>query len=264
MNNFIKGVIEEKFASKAQQRYFYAQAGKGGKKGKKWSKWAKEFSDKTDYEKIPNKVEKEEDVDEIVDAEGNIARGKKPANINTKGVTDDWTTDDVVKAGRGNIGRNNGTGGLVTSVISSLQEIELTKRKLLEVALDGALGAEETILKNTPYKKAEKYMEKHLGLDDDEAEERLEKMGYDENLPEPMVRLVENPKKFMEEYLESIIKNKTKQNDVLEKEKPVAEPKEVGEIVKRQLKSLKNTMDSHNLSMETIVKYLSDAEVNLK
>ena len=79
-----------------------------------------------------------------------------------------------------------------------------------------------------------------------------------------MVRLVEDPKKFMEEYLESIIKNKTKQNDVLEKEKPVAEPKEVGEIVKRQLKSLKNTMDSHNLSMETIVKYLSDAEVNLK
>ena len=35
MNDLIKGIIEEKFASKAQQRYFYAQAGKGGKKGKK-------------------------------------------------------------------------------------------------------------------------------------------------------------------------------------------------------------------------------------
>ena len=256
MNNFIKGVIEEKFASKAQQRYFYAQAGKGGKKGKKWSKWAKEFSDKTDYEKIPDKVEKEEDVDEIVDSEGNIARGKKPANLNTKGVTDDWTTDDVVKAGRGNIGRHNGTGGLVTPIISSLQENGLTKRKLLEVALDGALGAEETILKNTPYKKAEKYMEKHLGLDDDEAEEKLEKMGYDENLPEPMVRLVEDPKKFMEEYLESIIKNKTKQNDVLEKEKPLSEPKEVGEIVRRQLTSLNKTMKSHGLTLDDIKSHL--------
>ncbi len=51
MNNFIKQVIEEKFASKAQQRFFYAQAGKGGKKGKKWSKWAKEFSKDTDFKK---------------------------------------------------------------------------------------------------------------------------------------------------------------------------------------------------------------------
>ena len=54
MNNFIKQVIEEKFASKAQQRFFFAQAGKGGKKGKKWAKWAKEFSDKTDYDKMIN------------------------------------------------------------------------------------------------------------------------------------------------------------------------------------------------------------------
>jgi hypothetical protein len=73
MNNFIKQVIEEKFASKAQQRYFYAQAGKGGKKGKKWAKWAKEFSDDTDFEKIPEKVE-EEEIDEIVDEKGNIMR----------------------------------------------------------------------------------------------------------------------------------------------------------------------------------------------
>ena len=99
-------------------------------------------------------------------------------------------------------------------------------------------------------------MEKHLGLDDDEAEERLEKMGYDENLPEPMVRLVEDPKKFMEEYLESIIKNKSKQNDVLEKEKPLSEPKEVDEIVKRQLTSLNKTMKSHGLTLDDIKSHL--------
>ena len=54
MNNFIKQVIEEKFASKAQQRYFYAQASKGGKKGKKWAKLADEFSSETNFKKIPD------------------------------------------------------------------------------------------------------------------------------------------------------------------------------------------------------------------
>ena len=98
MNEFIKGVIEEKFASKAQQRYFYAQAGKKGKKAKKWAKWAKEFSDKTDFEKIPDKVEKEEEVDEIVDKDGNIARGKRPTNLDATNVTSNSTTDDAEKA----------------------------------------------------------------------------------------------------------------------------------------------------------------------
>ena len=40
MNNFIKQVIEEKFASKAQQRFFFAKA-KGGK-NKKWAKKPKD------------------------------------------------------------------------------------------------------------------------------------------------------------------------------------------------------------------------------
>ena len=89
MNNFIKQVIEEKFASKAQQRYFYAKANEKGsskKEKNKWGKMAKEFSDKTDYTKIPDKVENEEEVDEIVDKDGNIAQSKKPTNINTKGT----------------------------------------------------------------------------------------------------------------------------------------------------------------------------------
>jgi len=48
--------MNEKFASKAQQRYFYAMADKPTKKGKKFKKMAKEFSDDTDFEKIPEKV----------------------------------------------------------------------------------------------------------------------------------------------------------------------------------------------------------------
>ena len=102
MNNFIKQVIEEKFASKAQQRFFYAKAnekGKPKKEKKKWSKWAKEFSDKTDYDEIPDKVEKE--VDEIVDEKGNFAKGKKPPNFNSKGTTSNSTSDEVALTSAG-------------------------------------------------------------------------------------------------------------------------------------------------------------------
>jgi hypothetical protein len=52
----IKKLISEKFASKAQQRFFYAMADKDTKKGRKFKKWAKEFSDDTDFEDIPEKV----------------------------------------------------------------------------------------------------------------------------------------------------------------------------------------------------------------
>lgn len=54
--------LEEKFASKAQQKYFYWKAAQKGKKGKEWKKMADEFSDtmsKKDWEKLPEKVTKE-------------------------------------------------------------------------------------------------------------------------------------------------------------------------------------------------------------
>lgn len=52
--------LNEKFASKKQQGYFYAKCGEGKtKEQKKWCKMAKEFSDdmaKKDWEKLPEKV----------------------------------------------------------------------------------------------------------------------------------------------------------------------------------------------------------------
>ena len=76
MNNFIKQIIEEKFASKKQQRYFYAKANDktlSKKERKKWQDMAGEFSDKTNFKKLPDEVEKEEqDMEEIVDDHGNI------------------------------------------------------------------------------------------------------------------------------------------------------------------------------------------------
>lgn len=248
MNNFIKQVIEEKFASKAQQRFFYAQAGKGGKKGKKWSKWAKEFSDKTDFDKIPDKVE-EVEVDEIVDDKGNIAHSKKPTNSETKGVTSNSTTDEVVKTGRGAMGSYGTTG------------VQNYRRYWGESDMSKALGADDTIMKDADYEEAKKHFEDELGIEDPkELEDRLGQMGYDKKLPDDKVRLVENPKKFMEEYIESIMKRKTEDSDIVKKEEEEVEEVELNPIVKKQLKSLKNSMKTYGLKPDHIIKGLKDDE----
>ena len=247
MNNFIKQVIEEKFASKAQQRFFYAKANEKGKPKKeknKWGKWAKEFSDKTNYDEIPDKVETE--VDEIVDKYGNIATGKKPTNFDTKGVTQKKTTDDVAKAAYGSMGR-------MANVGSS------TMRYWAESDMSKALGFDDTMAKDADYEAAEDHFKDELGLDEPEVEDRLAQMGYDKKLPEDKVRLVENPKKFMEEYIESVLAKRAKDNEIVSKDEQTEE-KEINPIVLKQLKSLKNTMNSHKLSINDIMKHLKDNE----
>ena len=245
MNNFIKQVIEEKFASKAQQRFFYAKAnekGKPKKEKKKWGKWAKEFSDKTNYDEIPDKVEKE--VDEIVDKHGNIATGKKPTDFDTKGVTQKKTSDDVAKAAFGSMGRMAKVGGT-------------TMRYWAESDMSKALGFDDTMAKDADYDDAEDHFKDELGLDEPEAEDRLAQMGYDKKLPADKVRLVENPKKFMEEYIDNLLKQKGKDNDVLPKEEEVEEV-EINPIVAKQIKSLKNSMKTYGLKPDHILKGLKD------
>lgn len=247
MNNFIKQVIEEKFASKAQQRFFYAKANEKGKPKKeknKWGKWAKEFSDKTNYDEIPDKVEKE--VDEIVDKHGNIATGKKPTNFDTKGITQKKTSDDVAKAAFGSMGRMAKVGGT-------------TMRYWAESDMSKALGFDDTMAKDADYDDAEDHFKDELGLDEPETEDRLAQMGYDKKLPADKVRLVENPKKFMEEYIESVLAKKAKDNEIVSKDEQTEE-KEINPIVLKQLKSLKNTMNSHKLSINDIMKHLKDNE----
>ena len=262
MNNFIKQVIEEKFASKAQQRFFYAKANEKGapkKEKKKWGKWAKEFSDKTNYDKIPDKVENEEmEVDEIVDSKGNIARSKKPSDLATKGVTSNSTSDEVVKTGAGMMGQYGVKGISYRRYWGEGEEI--TKEKILEVAMDGALGYDATLGQDKDIEDAETYFKNDLGLDDDETEDRLEKMGYDKNLPDDKVRLVENPKKFMEEYIESILGRKASDNEIVSKEEEQNEEKEINPIVLKQLKALKNTLNSNDLTINDILKHLKDNE----
>ena len=245
MNNFIKQVIEEKFASKAQQGFFYAQAGKGGKKGKKWKEMAKEFSKKTDFDTLPDKVETE--VDEIVDSNGNISRSKKPSNLNSKGITQKNTTDVVAKTGAGSMGIH-GVHGTHTSL-----------RYWAEADMSNVLGFKDTLGQDEDIDDAEDHFQKELGLDDEETKKRMNQMGYDENLPNDKVRLVENPKKFMEEYIESILSKKNTSNDIVSKEETMEE-KDINPIVLKQLNSLKNTLEKNNLKIGDVLKHLKNDE----
>ena len=267
MNNFIKQVIEEKFASKAQQRFFYAKANEKGapkKEKKKWSKWAKEFSDKTDFNKIPDKKDEVKDpnqtemeFDEIVDDKGDIAQGKKPTDLHSKTVTSDSDTDTVVRTGRGQMG-NYGVK-IANYIRYAIEEGNLTKEKIMEIAMKDALGYDETLGSDKDYDEAEEYFEKDLELSPEETKDRMEKMGYDEDLPDDMVRLVENPRKFMEEYIEDVLSKRKVDNDIVSKGGEIEE-KEINPIILKQLKSLKSTLSSHKLSVDDIMKHLKDNE----
>ena len=62
---FKKNQITEKFKSKKQQTYFYSKCDDAStKEEKKWCKMAKEFSDKTDFEKLPEKVNEKKEIKE--------------------------------------------------------------------------------------------------------------------------------------------------------------------------------------------------------
>lgn len=250
MNNFLKQVIEEKFASKAQQRFFYAKANEKGAKNKdkkKFKKWAKEFSDETDFDKIPEKVKKEEEkhieaeVDEIVDEKGNISRSDIPRVIKKSTIGAKRRTDKVVKASAGAMGIH-GVHGTHTSL-----------RYWAESDMSGALGYDDTLGDDVSYDDAYTHFTKKLGLSDEEANERLKAMGYipGEN---DMVRLVENPKKFMEDYIESVLVKKTQDSDIIANEEEVEQ--NINPLVLKQIESLKKSLQKNNISVDKIVNKL--------
>jgi hypothetical protein len=248
MDKYIKNIIEETFASKKQQRYFYAKANDKSiskKERNKWSKWAKEYSDDTDFEKIPEKVETE--VDEIVDEKGNIARKKTPETKSSKGASKS-ITDKVVKTGAGSMGIH-GVHGTHTSL-----------RYWAESDLSKALGYEKTLGQDEDIENAYEYFEDDLGMDDDESKERLSSYGYDENLKGDKVRLIENPKKFVKDYVESVIKKKSSSEDLVKKDQTEDIKTELNPIIKRQVMSLKNTLVKNNLSVEDVINILKSED----
>jgi hypothetical protein len=257
MNNFIKQVIEEKFASKAQQRFFYAQAGEGGKKGKKWSKWAKEYSDKTNYDEIPDKVE-EDEIEEIVDDKGNIATSKFNKDFDTKQTTSKRTSDDNQLSRASQMG-NYGTTGVQNYRRYWGESRVITKGEILEVELGDTLGADETILKDKSYKEAYAYFTKELGLPREKALDKMADLGYKEDLPAGQVIMVENPKKYIEEYIDELLKKKNNSDELVSKDEEIEEV-EINPIVKRQINSLKNSMKTYGLKPDHIMKGLKDDE----
>ena len=248
MNNFITQVIEEKFASKAQQRFFYAKANEKGsskKEKKKWSKLATEFSDKTNYDKIPDKV-KESDIEEIVDEKGNIKRGNTPNGINV-----DYTTSkkDSEAAADGAYGVM-GAYGSIGSTPGSNTALK-TLRYWGESDNSNLLGA-ETMEKDMTYSQALKHFTKKLGLSNEDAVEKLKQLGY---IPgqEEIVRLVENPKQYMSDYIESVLVKKTTESDVISKDEDNIE---INSLIMKQIKSLQKTAKNNNIPLSKIINQL--------
>jgi len=201
---------------------------------------ADEMSSVTNFKKIPEDVEEESDVDEIVDAKGNIQRGGKATDANTKGVTSRKTTNQTAKGYAGQMG-THGVHGTHTSL-----------RYWAESDMSKSLGYDDTLGDDDNFKEAYKHFTGELNLSHEDAMERLEKMGYDEKLPKDKVRLVEDPKKFMKDYMETILSKKNGDDEIVSNEK-----KDINPIIKRQLTSLKNSLKNHKLTIDDIKEYLS-------
>jgi hypothetical protein len=186
MNIILEDILIEKFISKAQQKFFFSRINDKNlskKERKKWETWAKEFSDKTNFKKLPEK-KVEEDLDEIVDKTGNIGRSKKPSNLNTKGITSNSTTDEFVRTSTGQMGNYFSRGGVVHNKFWT--ESDLTK----------VLGFNATIAKDIDYDEAEEYFENKLDIE--KPEEKMSQLGYDKELPEGKINLIE---KLIDEIL---------------------------------------------------------------
>ena len=101
-----------------------------------------------------------------------------------------------------------------------------------------------------------------VGVEGDSGQDiiRAKQFGLSPDLPDGMKNLVENPKKFMEAYIESILSKKGKDNEIVSKQQEDEEEKEINPIIKRQLFSLKNSMKSNKLSIDDVVKHLKDED----
>lgn len=254
MDKNIEMIIDEAFKSKAQQKYFYAKVSDKSltpKERKKWEKMASEFSDETDFKKLPEKKKKpkkkeknEEEVEEIVDKNGMIGKSERPSNFRTKGITSDMTSDEVVGTSHGSMG-SFGTMGLGNRNVSL--------RYWAEADMSKALGFDDTMKQDVDFDDAEEHFKDELGLDDEETKERLAQMGYDENLPDDKVRLIENPQKFIEEFLDNLLKKKNVNQEIIRK-------KDINPIIQKQLKSLKDSIENNDISIQDVIDFLKNEQ----
>jgi len=241
MNDFIKQVIEEKFASKAQQHYFNAkdnEKGSSKKEKKQWKKWASEFSSKTKFDEIPDKVEKEEEIDEIVDEKGNIKRGNVPLTIKKSDTLSKKDSDSARDGGFGAMGKQFGQHGTNTS-LRYWAEADLSKLVGGD-AVEDDLNYDQTI---------NLLMKKH-GMDKESAEKRAKELGMIPGQKE-LVRLVENPSQYLSDYIESVLSKKTEADELVTKDDFVMNP-----VISKQIESLKKSCEKNNIPLDKVLKQL--------
>ena len=125
-----------------------------------------------------------------------------------------------------------------------------------ESDLSKGLWYEKTLGRDADIESAKKYFKNELEIDDDETEERLSSYGYDEDLEGDKVRLIENPNKYIEDYVESIINKKTDSNDLIKKDQYEDVDQELEPIIKKQISALKKTLKKNNVPLSHVFKLL--------
>ena len=193
------------------------------------------------------KKSKEKEVEEIVDVDGNIATGDEPGNPNAY-IRSKKTSDDVTKATMGQMG----SFGILGGNTSGLK----TLKYWAESDMSKALGAKDTIMnpKVDSFEDAVETFEDELEVPEDEAKDRAAQMGFDKELPDGKIRLIENPKKYIEEYLAK----KAKNSEIVPKTELETSKKQISPIIRRQLGSIKQSLKNNNLTVKDITEYLED------
>ena len=249
MNNFIEQIIAEAFkpktnsVTKPKKKEKIQQPSSHDKGDMKWyptrpTPWSK-----------PIKKSKKKDVDEVVDEEGNFISGDAPGNPNAF-ITSKSTTDQASKVVSGQMGSYGvGFGGQTGG--------NKTLKYWAEADMHNALGAEVANDTNMDLNDTVEYFEDELEVTDpEEALKRAKEQGKDASLPKGTVRLVENPRKYIEEYLAK----KAKNDELVPKMGIVTQKKQINPITTRQLKTLKQTLKDNGLTVKDITEYLEDNE----
>ena len=74
------------------------------------------------------------------------------------------------------------------------------------------------------------------------------------------VRLIENPKKYVQDYVESVLNKKSTSNDLVKKNQDEEVEKDIEPIIKKQISALKNTLTKNNISVKDIIKLLNKGD----
>ena len=121
--------MEEKFESKKQQKYFYSKCGEGKtKEEKKWCKMAKEFSDKTNFKKLPEK--KKSDTNEgYLDIIGNSMSKNMTNKISDINPSLKW---------------ENELESEITKLLEDKMNPKITKRDFLKLIYESGIQTAQT------------------------------------------------------------------------------------------------------------------------